>query len=85
MWLSCDHTFRLVANVGIVRNADKRWIKQYKGLFCVLNCFGEVLSWKLTKSLKFDEVEASMMIPNDRLHRQGIIVHRIFAAHGGIS
>ena len=46
MWLSCDHTFRSVANVGMVRNADSHWVKQYKGLFCVLNSLGQVVTWK---------------------------------------
>ena len=43
VWLSCDHT---IANVGTVRIDDKRWITQYKGLFCVLNEVGQVLTWK---------------------------------------
>ena len=35
-WLSCDHTFRSVRNIGFVRHADDSWVKQHKGLFCVL-------------------------------------------------
>ena len=50
-WLSCDHTFKSVSNIGAVRQADMHWIKQYAGLFCVLNANGEVLSWKMAKSL----------------------------------
>lgn len=28
-WLSCDHTFRSVANIGMIRKSDKGWIKRY--------------------------------------------------------
>ena len=56
-WLSCDHTFRSVSNIGTVRQADKHWIKQYNGLFCVLNADGHVLSWKMTKSLSFEHIK----------------------------
>ena len=35
-WLSCDHTFKSVCNIGTFRQADSKWIKQYAGLFCVL-------------------------------------------------
>ena len=43
-WLSCDHTFKSVRNIGFVRSVDDKWIKQYKGLFCVLNGEGQVLT-----------------------------------------
>jgi len=49
LWLSCDHTFHTVANIGLCRE-DGAWTKQYKGLFCILNSNGEVMSWKATKS-----------------------------------
>ena len=52
-WLSCDHTFHAVANIGLFRE-DGVWSKQYEGLFCVLNSDGEVMTWKATKSLSFD-------------------------------
>ena len=49
-WLSLDHTFRCVSNIGLVRSADRYWVKQYTGLLCILNADGEVLSWKMTKT-----------------------------------
>ena len=49
-WLSCDHTFKSVCSVGTVRQADNKWIKQYAGLFCVLNADGQVLSWQNKES-----------------------------------
>ena len=71
MWLSCDHTFRSVANVGMVRKADRHWVKQYKGLFCVLNSLGQVVTWELTKSLAFDVVEECMQLLDEQLCGQG--------------
>lgn len=49
LWLSCDHTFHTVANIGLCREEDGAWTKQYKGLFCILNskaklCRGKLLS-----------------------------------------
>jgi hypothetical protein len=78
LWLSCDHTFHSVANIGMVRSADNRWIKQYKGLFCVLNGLGEVMTWKLTKRLTFDEIENSMQALHDRLCVQGTVVESFY-------
>ena len=52
LWLSCDHTFKSAANIGVFRSADGEWVKQYNGLFCVFNFAGEVLTWKFTKDLR---------------------------------
>ena len=38
--------------IGLFREEDGLWTKQYEGLFCVLNSNGDVLSWKVTKSLR---------------------------------
>ena len=78
LWLSCDHTFKSAANIGVVRNVDNKWIKQYKGLFCVLNSYGEVLTWKLTKCLTFDEVETPMQLLHERLSKQGCIIQNFY-------
>jgi len=50
-WLSCDHMFKVSANIGFWLN--KRWVKLYDTLFIVLNEEGIVLSWKLCKGTKF--------------------------------
>ena len=60
-WLSCDHTFKSVCNIGTVRQADSKWIKQYAGLFCVLNADGQILSWKMTKSLAFENIRDNLL------------------------
>ena len=69
-WLSLDHTFKSVSNIGLVRPADKQWVKQYSGLFCVLNADGEVLCWKMTKTLSFDHMEDVLIALKNRLLRQ---------------
>ena len=65
-WLSCDHTFSSIANIGTVRRDDRKWITQYNGLFCVLNEVGQVLTWKLTRRLSFDHIEQQLMLLNER-------------------
>lgn len=40
-------------NIGMHRDTDNRWITQRCALFCVLNSVGQVLTWKLTSSVKF--------------------------------
>lgn len=70
LWLSCDHTFKSAANIGVFRSADGEWVKQYNGLFCVLNFAGEVLTWKFTKDLRFSSVEDQMINLQHRLMKQ---------------
>ena len=45
------------ANIGLSRDCDKKWISQYEALFCVLNGLGQVVTWKLTAGVSFDDVE----------------------------
>ena len=70
-WASLDHTFQCVSNVGLVRLADSKWVKQYSGLLCILNADGEVLSWKMTKSLSFTAMEDMLCVLRERFMRQG--------------
>ena len=55
--LSCDHTFKISRNVGLVRETDSKFLTQFKQLFVSLNEIGEVVAWKLTKSTALSEVE----------------------------
>lgn len=77
-WLSCDHTFKSVGNVGTVRAADNHWIKQYAGLFCVMNADGQVLSWKLTKTLTFEDIQDCLLALRERLQKHGEQVEQFF-------
>ena len=77
-WLSCDHTFKSVRNIGTVRQADQHWIKQYAGLFCVMNGDGQVLSWKMTKTLAFEDIEDKLLALQCRLHSRGEQVQQFY-------
>lgn len=55
--LSCDHTFKISHNIGLVREGDNKFIKQFDQVFIALNENGEVLAWKLTKSTAFSEID----------------------------
>ena len=51
---SIDHTFKVVSkHVGIIRNDDK----QFDNCLFVMNEYGEILAWRLTKSPAFSEIE----------------------------
>lgn len=55
--LSCDHTFKISRNIGLVRESDKKFITQFKQLFIAMNEKGEVVAWRLTTSTGFSEIE----------------------------
>ena len=55
-WISCDHTFKSVANIGYKRSSDGKWIRLYNSVFCILNENGNVIKWLFTKSENFNEV-----------------------------
>ena len=77
-WLSCDHTFRSVSNIGSVRPADNKWVTQYTGLFCILNSEGKVLTWKMTKGLSFEHVHNVLFTLNERIHERGQQVEEFY-------
>ena len=54
--ISCDHTFKISRNVGLVRG-DNKFVTQYNQLFIALNERGEVLCWKMTTSTSFTQIE----------------------------
>ena len=53
--ISFDHTFKVVSNIGYLRE-DSKWINEYDSLFIVLNDKGQVLTWQLTKQTSFGHV-----------------------------
>ena len=77
-WLSCDHTFKSVRNVGIIRYSDDNWILQYKGLFCVLNAAGQIVTWKMTKGLAVTDIEDMLHKLQERFHSQGICLEEFY-------
>ena len=55
--LSCDHTFKISRNVGLVRETDNSFVTQFQQFFITLKEAGEVVAWRLTKSTTFSEIE----------------------------
>ena len=53
---------------------DSRWITQYGALFCVLNHVGQVVSWRLTSKLTFENVVEQLMMLKRQLDQQELIV-----------
>ena len=55
--ISCDHTFRVSNNIGMVRPGnDDKFVTQFNNLFIVLNEEGKVADWRLTKTTAFEEI-----------------------------
>ena len=44
-WISCDHTYKSVANIGYRRSSDGKWMQQYTALFVIVNERGQPLQW----------------------------------------
>ena len=63
-----DHTFKVASNIGYLRS-DKKWITQYGSIFIVLNELGQVVTWQLTNSTSFDEVELLFSTLNERIEQ----------------
>ncbi len=53
--MSADHTFRSANSLG--KTVNRKWIKKAKGLYFVLNEYGQVMGYRFTKNLKFNDIE----------------------------
>ena len=67
-----------IANIGLSRDFDHRWITQYNSLFCVTNEGGQVVTWELTRSVAFSYVEDILLKLKDRLDKQGKSVKEFY-------
>lgn len=63
--LSFDHTFKVAANIGYLRQ-DNKWVCQYDSVFLVFNSLGNIVSWQFTKSTGFDRVKTLL----EHIHRR---------------
>ena len=77
-WISCDHTFKSVSNIGYLRKSDKKWVKLFQSLFCVLNEKGTVIQWKFTKTEGTAELENVFRQLSQRFISQNIVIEGIF-------
>lgn len=57
-------------NIGMHRPEANKWVTQRCALFCVLNSHGQVLTWKLTTSVKFEHCQDVLTALHQRLQQQ---------------
>ena len=76
-WMSCDHTFKSVANIGYKRPRDGKWMKLYNSVFCILNEKAEVLQWQFTRSENFHEISPMFLDLRRRLQYQNTLLEMI--------
>ena len=69
--ISCDHTFKVSRNIGLVRDSDGAFVTQFKQLFVTLNEFGQVVCWRLTKTQTFAEIEDILVELKERQEKKG--------------
>ena len=69
-WFSCDHTFKVAANIGLLRPSDRKWERQYDSMFAVLNEDGIVLAWQLTKGTAFENLKDLLTNLKQRFDQQ---------------
>ena len=72
-WISCDHTFKAISNIGYLRESNRKWVKLFQSLFCVLNEKGTVLQWKFTKTEGTSELESLFHQLSQRFAKQNIV------------
>ena len=70
--ISIDHTFKVAANIGY-RRSDKKWVTLYNSLFIILNQFGQIISWQLTSSTSFDEVDDLLSDMKQRISQPTVV------------
>ena len=58
--ISFDHTFKVAANIGYLRD-DGKWITQYNSVMIIMNEDGLVMGWQFTKTTRMDEVKELFM------------------------
>ena len=74
--LSCDHTFRTSKPIGVTRE-DCKFVKQFENMFLALNKYGEVLTWRFTKSTSSLEIEDILKELKIRFDKAGITLKMV--------
>ena len=75
---TCD-SYLLVAilyavNIGMHHPEDNKWVTQCSVLFCVLDSNAQILTWKLTSSVRFVHYTDVLTHLHNQLERQGKVV-----------
>ncbi|XP_032218510.1 uncharacterized protein LOC5518042, partial [Nematostella vectensis] len=69
--LSCDHTFKVSKHIGVIRITDQMFVNQFENIFIWLNDNGQVVTWRLTRSTAFKEIEDLLRNFKDQLDAKG--------------
>lgn len=77
-WLCCDHTFDITGSIGYERREDRKWIRQYNSLFCVMNEKGQIVTWQLTQTQGFENIRLLLQQLFWRISSQGKIVKEFY-------
>ena len=78
-----DYTFKVEKSIGGHGKQDKKFIKNYKKLFIVLNEEGSVVSWELTDFTSQDKSEPVLYDVKFKLKDNQITY--IYTAHVAVS
>ena len=76
--LSFDHTFKVSKNIGVLRENDAKFVEQFSNLFVGLNENKEIVTWCLTRSTKFENIENNLKELKKRLDKESVAVRVIF-------
>ena len=69
-FISCDHTFKVSKNIGMVRPGSKdKFVTQFNNLYIVLNEEGKIVDWRLTKTTSFEEIREVLQHYKSRLEQ----------------
>eukprot|EP00794_Sanderia_malayensis_P002581 gene2581-2980_t len=69
VYIAADHTFRVSKNVGLFRECDKKYMKQFENLFILLNEKEEVIAWRLTSTTSHEQIRDLLVDVHERLRR----------------
>ena len=75
--LSCDHTFKISKHVGVTRQDDGKFLRQFENVFLALNENGEVMAWRFTKSTSFSEILDLLKDLKCRLDKAGVSLEMV--------
>ena len=69
--ISCDHTFKISKNIGVVTEGEEqKFLTKFNNLFIILNDNGQILDWRLIKSTAFHEIDDLLFRLKERVGRQ---------------
>ena len=82
LWISCDHTFKSVANIGFCRSSDGSWVRLFRSIFYVMGGNGDVLHWRFTRGESFGKlrkifIDLKKRFDSQNLNLEGVIIDNL--------